>query len=920
MQYAVDSFDLDSWLAQLPADCLVITPNQRLARFYLDADVKRQQRAGLDVFHPVNAIAQEAWLKKLWQQWQFISATANSHGPILPPLVKRSLWQRVLKNDEALLDAGELVEPVAEAYQWCARWGVGIDDIPPMTDEAERFKTWWAEHDELLVCEQSIDEESAFNILLAAINEGELTTLLPKRVVLSGFDQIPQPLRRLEQALMAAGCEVAHHRVRTHCQSLVRLNPDSANTELEQAANWAKQCFERGESVAVIVPDLGTRLAEIERTFARIFEPENLLVGRAPSHEHFNISSGKSLASCPMIKTALNLLAWRGAPMPVLELKAELSSLFLLNREESRRLQLLLARLSEQTTQLSLTQLRAEVAAVNASATTNTAKAEESVIKDDQTQTQRAPLAVTYEALDSYAKYLKQLPSKAPLSKWVKHFLALLDAFGWPGERTLNSWEYQQKEHWQQVLDHLLGLDQWLNQLSFSDALALLREALKTPFHAQTPVAKVQVLGLLEAAGQLFDNLWWLGVNSHRWPEPVAPNAILPAPWQRENAMPRASSAQELAYAEHMTERLRASAKRVVISAQAYDGDEPLSPSPLITDIPLPENKQPWQLLNEQSETQIALEQIIDDRAPALKTPAQVAGGAGLLKRQSACRFQAFAMHRLQAYNPEPLQAGISALDRGNLMHEVLETVWLELKTYEQLMALSESEIEQLITECADRAVKRLQAKRQLGDKLCALEVERLVRRVNSWLGEEKQRAPFSVLDQEKTLNLQLDGLQLQLRIDRIDCLSDGKTLAVIDYKTGLTSLSSWQLPQLDEPQVPLYATALPNVGAAVFAQVNTKSMRFVGLADMPSLFGDITSVSESRDWPDNFQTLLGEWQADLHATAKAFVDGRAEVAPKKAQVCQWCDLHSFCRVGESLAFDGSSETAADNYSSRPSL
>lgn len=886
MQYAVDSLDLDSWLAQLPTDCLVVTPNQRLARFYTEADTQRQQRLGLSVFHPLQTVAQEAWLKKLWQQWQLLAPAAQEPQTILPPLVKRALWQQVLKNDEALLDSGELIEPALEAYQWCSRWGFQAADIPAITDEAERFTAWLSEYHNLLAAEQSLDDEGAQDRLLSAIACGELAGLLPKTIIFSGFDQQQAPLKRLEQALCDAGCEVAHHRVRCRSEKLVRLSPDSATTELELAASWAKRCADRGETVALIVPDLGARLAEIERVFARFFEPENLLVGAQPTHEHFNISSGKSLASCAMIKAALNLLAWRGAAMSVLELKALLASAFLLKGDESRRLQLLLSRLSEQTTQLTLTQLRAEVATQNAASDAA-----------DLPQ----PLSVTYQALESLAQGIKQLPSRAKISDWVTYFLAQLEAVGWPGERTLNSWEYQQKEHWQQVLDHLSSLDRWLADITFNEALSLLREALKAPFHAQTPPAKVQVLGLLEAAGQLFDNAWWLGVNSHRWPEPVAPNPLLPASWQRENAMPRASASHELAYAQHMTERLRTAAKNIVISAPAFDGDEPLSPSPLIADIPVPDDITPWQCVRHDDESVAMLEVFTDDTAPKLATPIEVAGGASLLKRQSACPFQAFALHRLQAFTPEPLEAGISALDRGNLMHEVLEAVWLQLKTHEQLLALADCDLEQLIASCAKQAVQRLQAKRQLGDKLCVLEINRLIQRVGSWLLEEKQREPFSVLDQEKTLKINLAGLQLQLRIDRVDCLSDGKTLAVIDYKTGQTTLSSWQLPQLDEPQVPLYATALPNVGAAVFAQVNTQTMRYLGLADMPSLFGDITSVSDHRDWPENFSSLLASWQADLQATARAFVNGQTAVNPKKASVCQWCNLQALCRVGETL-------------------
>ena len=135
--------------------------------------------------------------------------------------------------------------------------------------------------------------------------------------------------------------------------------------------------------------------------------------------------------------------------------------------------------------------------------------------------------------------------------------------------------------------------------------------------------------------------------------------------------------------------------------------------------------------------------------------------------------------------------------------------------------------------------------------------------------------------------------------MDRVDCLADGKTLAVIDYKTGVATLKSWQWPRLDEPQIPLYATTLPDVGAAVFAQVNTQEMKFLGLSAVPSLFSQLTDVASHKDWPNNFADVLEQWRAELAAVAAGFVAGNAAVAPKNANACQWCDLHSFCRIAE---------------------
>src|SRR5690606_39027744 len=87
-------------------------------------------------------------------------------------------------------------------------------------------------------------------------------------------------------------------------------------------------------------------------------------------------------------------------------------------------------------------------------------------------------------------------------------------------------------------------------QPSWAEALGELRRlAAATPFQPRTPDARLQVLGVLEAAGLRFDALWVCGTTDGRWPEPLAPHPLLPAGLQRRLAMPRAQPAHELTMA-----------------------------------------------------------------------------------------------------------------------------------------------------------------------------------------------------------------------------------------------------------------------------------------------------------------------------------------------------------------------------------
>src|SRR5690606_18841724 len=69
--------------------------------------------------------------------------------------------------------------------------------------------------------------------------------------------------------------------------------------------------------------------------------------------------------------------------------------------------------------------------------------------------------------------------------------------------------------------------------------------------------------------------------------------------------------------------------------------------------------------------------------------------------------------------------------------------------------------------------------------RLLALERRRLRAILNGFLAAEVRRQPFRVLAVEKTGRLERHGVELDLKIDRIDRLED-EALLVADYKTGL--------------------------------------------------------------------------------------------------------------------------------------
>lgn len=176
---------------------------------------------------------------------------------------------------------------------------------------------------------------------------------------------------------------------------------------------------------------------------------------------------------------------------------------------------------------------------------------------------------------------------------------------------------------------------------------------------------------------------------------------------------------------------------------------------------------------------------------------------------------------------------------------------------------------------------------------------------MNGW--RWKKRPPFQVIEQETERSLELSGLRLRLKIDRIDQLEDGGQL-LIDYKTGVTSIQDWLTERLRQPQLPLYALNIGHpqklVGMA-FAQLHVSKPGFKGLheesLDTARYFpAGIISVDSHKEYfaPRTWAELQEYWRIALEKLAAEFRNGHAQVDPAdNGTPCQTCDLQSLCRI-----------------------
>jgi len=175
------------------------------------------------------------------------------------------------------------------------------------------------------------------------------------------------------------------------------------------------------------------------------------------------------------------------------------------------------------------------------------------------------------------------------------------------------------------------------------------------------------------------------------------------------------------------------------------------------------------------------------------------------------------------------------------------------------------------------------------------------------WLELEKARADVEIVALEQERQFVFAGLELRLRVDRIDQLVDGR-VAIVDYKSGQNnSANAWLGERPEQPQLPLYALALENekpgsVAGVLFAQVRFDTARWVGVGDNELEDYALNPVAheQAADWSEQ----LRFWQKSLQTLAQEFIDGRADVAPASPKTCQYCALPDVCRIKHAALSD----------------
>lgn len=881
------ALEIDAWLR---GGGLVVTASERAARSLAAAFHRARRAEGLT-----------AWLTPDIQDWQtFVRNAWNERSfdgrAVLNSLQEHSLWAGIVAAGAPaatrLTGARDRLASLAmEAHALLCAWAPRFlkeSARSAWDQDAAAFSAWLATFDEICRAGNLL---SAARLPLKLIPALEADSSERAPLLLAGFDRI---LPTQQQLFAAWGSWTEAPLGEPATQIELHQSADPAS-ELAACAIWCKRRLAANPNarLLVVTQDVPKRRGEIERAFLRFARAGESASGPAGL---FEFSLGVPLSQIALARGASLLLRWLDGPIDEHELDWLLSTgQTAASLEESLALTAFVRALRHRGLQrrrwtFAHFHRQAPGAALPAPWVTRMRQAQQRL-----------------------AEFARR--PQSPLA-WAELVPQLLQISGWPGARPLASAEFQALRRWQQTVDDCASLGFDGRRIEWKEFLAALDRAVnETLFAPESQDAPILIAGAAESAGLTADAVWFLGANEDAWPAAGATHPLLPLRVQRDAKMPHASPQLDWDLAAAMTRRLLASAPEAHFSyarqcegvdarpsrliAQLAGPPQPLAPEFIAPPIPHP------------------LTVAFQDASQLPFPSGNVTGGSRVLTAQSQCPFKAFATARLGAQQWEPAEAGLTAKERGQLLHDVLHSIWAGppngIRTHEQLFAVPD-----FAAFVANHVHRGLQAKmpsrarESMPSRYLALEESRLVNLVTEWLRYESARVPFTVLETEQKAHAAIAGLQLHLRLDRIDRLIDD-TLLVIDYKTGNVSPSVWEVPppgedrpRPDDVQLPLYANfALDcdpsDIGGLVFAKVRVGESVFAGFvrnarATLRSDLRSNTNLVKKHLTSEQ----LSAWRAYIEKLARDFLAGRAVVDPRDyPDTCEFCGLQALCRVQE---------------------
>jgi ATP-dependent helicase/nuclease subunit B len=838
----------------------IVTPTPLLASIAAEQFARERLQQGIETWERPAIYGLDAWLASCWQEARYGSLELPS---LLSPAQERALWHATIEQEHPqLFDVPGTVGLARAAARLLADWHIPSEgELWNEHADALQFQHW------LRIIRRKCPENDWItrSDLARLVPEWlESGTLHPKLTVFLGFDRTSPAIQKVQNALGALAIRLPFDD-RPLTRNAVAKNVSDLKNEMEFAARRLRSLFDEkpARSLAWFVPDLAANHALVERTLEAVLFPSAAAnLTRPRGVDLFHINAASSLKDQPLIAAALLFLKLGFRRIDHADASAILRSPFVkaAAAEKYQRAMADVALRKRRELDVSLADMQWASRGCSA----------------------LIPLLGKIENL------VRKAPTVQDLSEWSAFISDLLAALGWPGETLLTEREERIADRWNDQLSTLSSLGLVNPPLGFAEALGHLGRLLSVPVERGDWSSPIQVLDAQQAGGIEFDSAIVTGLSEETWPPSARISPLVPLKLQRSHGVPGSKLQSGREERIRVTKALFASAPEVLVT---HTGRLPAAVECFIStdekEVGVWEGR-----LARESFVLEPLEQISDEQAPAFVARGEMRGGTGIIKAQSLCPFRAFAEYRLNARCPEDASFGFDARDRGGFVHQALEKVWQRLQSQKALRSTSAEELRLLVREAIAEGVNTKETG-PLHQLSLVAERERLEELILEWLELERGRSePFTVETVEEARKFEVPGLSVQLRVDRIDRLNNGK-LVLIDYKSGPQTRGKLTGNRPAEPQLLVYAAS---VGATVdgifFGQLKPREVKAVGFSRNRHFKGQTAEVK--KDW----DSYIASSQRIVEKLAHDFVGGVAAVDPIKG-ACNYCDSKPFCRVNE---------------------
>jgi probable DNA repair protein len=454
--------------------------------------------------------------------------------------------------------------------------------------------------------------------------------------------------------------------------------------------------------------------------------------------------------------------------------------------------------------------------------------------------------------------------------------------WGFTSDRNLSSSEYQIYEKYQVESLVLNKLSDFHQLTSLDDALKILIEHMNAViFQPQSGSANIHILGSLEAEGLFFDFAWVCSMTSSFLPGKIKMPLFIPPKTSVEYYLPGTSFELITKESEITLSNLKNLSKNLTFSYSTYsDSREQIATPYLLFADP--------QLIEDPQVTPREMELIEDFTAPKIKN-LEIKKGVKTLQDQMGCEFKGFT-NRLNFHEINDSGIGISKLEQGNIIHNILERLFNEVSSSSDLKELSETRLDELIETHSENALQEIpQSNFRINEKV------RVKKLIKQYIDLEKNREFFEVVGTESEAQVDIAGLKFSTRIDRMDRLKDGSKL-IIDYKTGKNiGISKLTNQPLEQAQLPIYAIS-NEVDGVAFATINSQDCQFKAITKNKN---DLPMSSQSINRMPEWKKQVSDWKDELVQASQKLQNGHAKVLPS-SHACDFCDYDLLCRVDKS--------------------